>query len=103
MSDLIVVFDVGTTVSRTIIFDIDGKEIVRAYEEYPLEKQPVGISEQEPMIWWNAVKNTCNIAVKKVNPDAMAYIGIKINVYLGDLFPKNNKTINGIRNQIKNK
>ena len=69
MSDLIIVFDVGTTGSRTIIFDIDGKEIVRAYEEYTLEKQPVGISEQDPMIWWNAVKSTCNIAVKNVNPD----------------------------------
>jgi len=69
MSDLIVVFDVGTTGSRTIIFDIYGREIGRAYEEYPLERQPVGISEQDPMIWWNAVKKTCNIAVKKVNPD----------------------------------
>ena len=69
MSDLIIVFDVGTTGSRTIIFDIDGKEIVRSYEEYTLEKQPVGISEQDPMIWWNAVKSTCNIAVKNVNPD----------------------------------
>ncbi len=69
MSDLIVVFDIGTIGARTIIFDINGKEIARAYEEYPLEKQPVGISEQDPMIWWNAVKNTCNIAVKNVNPN----------------------------------
>lgn len=67
MSDLICVFDVGTTGTRTIIFDINGKEISRAYEEYPIFKQPVGISEQDPIIWWNAVKSTCNKAIKSVN------------------------------------
>ena len=59
MSDLICVFDVGTTGTRTIIFDAEGKEICRAYEEYVIPKQPVGISEQDPNIWWNAIKNTC--------------------------------------------
>jgi ribulose kinase len=66
MSDLICVFDVGTTGTRTIIFDINGKEIVKTYEEYPVFEQPVGISEQNPEIWWNAIKNTCNRAIKKV-------------------------------------
>ncbi|TFG03820.1 MAG: hypothetical protein EU539_11925, partial [Promethearchaeota archaeon] len=67
MSDLTCVFDVGTTGARTIIFDINGKELAKAYEEYPLVKQPVGISEQDPEIWWNAVKNTCNEVAKKIN------------------------------------
>jgi len=67
MSDLLCVFDVGTTGSRTIIFDINGKEITSAYEEYPVVKQPVGISEQDPLMWWTATKNTCNQVVKRVN------------------------------------
>jgi sugar (pentulose or hexulose) kinase len=66
MSDLICVFDVGTTGTRTEIFNIEGRVIAKAYEEYPISKQPVGISEQDPMIWWNAIKNTCTQAVKKV-------------------------------------
>ncbi|MCK5031104.1 MAG: hypothetical protein KAR64_06525 [Thermoplasmatales archaeon] len=69
ISDLLCVFDVGTTGSRTIIFDVNGREIARAYEEHPVVKQPVGISEQDPIIWWNAIKNTCNRVVKKVNID----------------------------------
>ena len=69
MSDLLCVFDCGTTGTRTVIFDINGKEIARAYEEYPIVKQPVGISEQNPIIWWNAIKNTCNKVVKKINSD----------------------------------
>ena len=59
-----VVFDVGTTGSRTFIFDINGKAIASAYEEYPVIKQPFGIAEQDPIIWWNATKNTCKQVVK---------------------------------------
>ena len=76
MSDLICVFDVGTTGTRTMIFDINGKEIARAYEEYPVVKQPVGISEQDPIIWWNAVKSTCNKIIKSGVIDPNDIIGI---------------------------
>lgn len=69
MSELICIFDCGTTGTRTILFNLDGKEISRAYEEYHIPPQPVGISEQDPKIWWNAIKNTCNLAIKKVNSD----------------------------------
>ena len=64
-----VVFDVGTTGSRTIVIDVNGKEIARAYEEYPVVKQPVGIAEQDPNLWWNATKNTCKEVAKKINVD----------------------------------
>jgi len=72
------VFDVGTTGARTIIFDLNGKEIARAYEEYPVIKQPVGISEQDPEVWWNGVKNTCNRVVKKV--DVNNIIGVSAGI-----------------------
>ena len=69
MSDLACVFDVGTTGARTFIFDINGKSIAKSYEEYPIFNQSFGISEQDPFIWWNAIKNTCNNVVKNVNID----------------------------------
>ena len=56
MSDLACVFDVGTTGARTFIFDINGKPIANSYEEYAITRQPYGISEQDPSIWWNAIK-----------------------------------------------
>ncbi|TFG28809.1 MAG: hypothetical protein EU532_04485 [Promethearchaeota archaeon] len=93
MSELLCVFDVGTTGSRTIIFDINGKEIVRAYEEYPLEKQPVGISEQNPIIWWNAVKNTCKLAVKKVNPNDVIGICASFQRATAGLIDKNGEVL----------
>jgi len=93
MSELICVFDVGTTGARTIIFDINGHEIARAYEEYPIVKQPVGISEQDPIIWWNAIKNTCNKVVKKVKIDEI--IGISASFHRGtaSIIDKNGKVL----------
>ncbi|MFX1478022.1 MAG: FGGY-family carbohydrate kinase [Promethearchaeota archaeon] len=76
MSDLICVFDVGTTGSRTIIFDINGKEISKSYEEYLTPKQPVGISEQDPLIWWNAIKKTCNNVSQKINTNDIVGISV---------------------------
>ena len=81
MSDLLIVFDVGTTGSRTYIFDIKGKQIARAYEEYPVVEQPLGISEQDPKMWWNATKNTCNKVAKKINIDDV--IGISGGILRG--------------------
>ena len=93
MSDLLAVFDVGTTGTRTVIFNIDGKEIGRAYEEYPLKRQPVGISEQDPMIWWNAVKSTCNNAVKNVNSDDIIGICTSIQRATAGLIDKNGEVL----------
>jgi len=77
MSELACIFDVGTTGARTIIFDINGKLIAKSYEEYTIPNQLYGISEQDPLIWWNAVKRTCKNVVKKVNINDI--IGIAVS------------------------
>ncbi len=76
MNDLACIFDVGTTGARTIIFDINGKLIAKSYEEYFFPKQPIGISEQDPLTWWNAVKKTCNDVVKKININDIVGISV---------------------------
>lgn len=86
---LICVFDVGTTGTRSIIFDINGKAISKAYEEYEIPKQPVGISEQDPLIWWNAIKNTCNIAIKSVNVEEIVGISADFHRATITLMDKN--------------
>ncbi|MHA1299393.1 MAG: FGGY family carbohydrate kinase, partial [Candidatus Helarchaeota archaeon] len=75
-NNVIVIFDVGTTGTRSVIFDINGAEIGRSYEEYPKEKQTPGISEHNPLNWWSAIKNTCNRAVKSAKIDPKDIVGI---------------------------
>ncbi|MHA1264172.1 MAG: FGGY-family carbohydrate kinase [Candidatus Helarchaeota archaeon] len=69
MSGSILIFDIGTTGARTVVYDITGNEITKFYQEYKLERQPPGISEHDPAIWWTAVKMTSNQIRKKVNLD----------------------------------
>lgn len=95
MSDLICVFDVGSTGARTIIFDINGREITKAYEEYPVIKQPVGISEQDPLIWWNSIRNTCNEAVKSsfINPNDIIGIATTFHRLTTIIIDKNGEAL----------
>jgi len=88
---LLLVFDCGTTGTRSILFDINGKEVSRAYEEYQIPQQPVGISEQNPIIWWNAIKNTCNQAIKNknINPDDIIGISAAFHRATTTLIDKN--------------
>jgi xylulokinase len=79
MTETVLVFDVGTTGARTAVFDGQGKEIIKSYQEYKIERQPPGISEHNPEIWWDAVKNTCNQISKKVNLDDL--IGISFSFH----------------------
>ncbi|MFX1326153.1 MAG: FGGY-family carbohydrate kinase [Promethearchaeota archaeon] len=95
MSDLICVFDVGTTGTRTIVFDTNGREITKAYEEYPVVKQPVGISEQDPRTWWNGIKNTCNKVVKNGKVDLDDIVGIAATFHRATttIIDKNNEIL----------
>ncbi len=64
MSENLLVFDVGTTGARSIVFNTEGREILKFYEEYPTTRQPPGISEQDPKIWWDTIKTTCQKVAK---------------------------------------
>ncbi len=57
--------DVGTTGTKSILFQEDGKIIGQAYCAYPTQTPRVGYSEQNPEDWWNAVCET----VKQVSAD----------------------------------
>ncbi|MHA1649829.1 MAG: FGGY-family carbohydrate kinase [Candidatus Helarchaeota archaeon] len=76
MSNTLLVFDIGTTGARTILYNAEGREILKFYEEYPIERQPPGISEQDPVLWWNAIRNTCKKVVKNKSINPADIIGI---------------------------
>ena len=95
MSDLICVFDIGTTGARTIILDINGKLISKAYEEYAIPKQQVGISEQDPRVWWAATKNTCKKVVDsgKFNPTDVVGISASFSRGTVTIIDKNSEIL----------
>lgn len=62
--------DVGTSGTKTVLFDDAGNTITSATSEYPLHQPHIGWAEQDPHDWWNAVVDTIARVIKTsgVNP-----------------------------------
>ncbi|MBC7091212.1 MAG: FGGY-family carbohydrate kinase [Nitrososphaeria archaeon] len=63
--------DVGTSSTKSELFDLEGNSIAVAQEEYPIISPNVGYAEEDPENgWWKALQNTVKIVLKtsKVNP-----------------------------------
>ncbi|MGQ4912504.1 MAG: FGGY-family carbohydrate kinase [Candidatus Thorarchaeota archaeon] len=73
---LFAVFDVGTTGTRSAIVDEEGRELSKAYEEYPSKPRNVGIHEQLAEVFWNTSANTMQRALSrcKHGPDAIVAV-----------------------------
>ena len=70
--------DIGTSGTKTVLFDVSGNVIASASEEYPLYQPQNGYAEQEPQDWANAVLHTIAAVVKQsgVNPQDVKGIGL---------------------------
>ena len=70
--------DVGTSATKTVLFDHTGKIISSASEEYPLYQPHNGWAEQSPKDWKEAVLKTLSrvMAVSGVRPEDVKSIGI---------------------------
>ena len=50
--------DIGTSGTKTVLFDTQGNTVASATEEYPLYQPQNGWAEQDPEDWWNAAVKT---------------------------------------------
>ncbi len=64
MPELVAAIDVGTTGTRSIIFDIQGRVVKSAYYEYPIITPQPGYVEQDAEQWWYAVTRTLKEVTK---------------------------------------
>ncbi len=88
MSDrLFAIFDVGTTGTRSVIVDEEGREVSKAYEEYPLKPKDVKIHEQVADTYWRASANTMQRALAgcKYGPDAI--VGVIVTTARDSITP----------------
>lgn len=70
--------DLGTSGTKTVLFDITGKPLASATVEYPLYQPQNGWAEQNPADWWNAVVSTTRTVLKDsgIAPQNVCGIGI---------------------------
>lgn len=70
--------DLGTSATKTVLFDHEGRALCDASQEYPLLQPRNGWAEQHPEDWWAAAKTTIRAVLQKsgVEPKEIRGIGI---------------------------
>jgi len=70
--------DIGTTGTKTALFDENGTLLASYTGEYPMYQPQNGYAEQNPADWWNAVTDGLKAVLQKtgVSPDDIKGIGL---------------------------
>ncbi|MBP3627732.1 MAG: xylulokinase [Clostridia bacterium] len=91
--------DLGTSGTKTVLFDEKGKVIASSTVEYPMYQPQNGWAEQNPEDWWNAaVKTTKSVITESgISNDDIVGVGISGQMHGLVMLDSNN---NVIRNSI---
>lgn len=70
--------DLGTSGTKTVLFDTKGNVIAHKTVEYPMYQPQNGWAEQDPQDWWNAAAETIRSVITQsgVNPADIRGLGI---------------------------
>ena len=70
--------DLGTSGTKTVLFQQDGVGVCSATVEYPMSQPQNGWAEQDPKDWWNAAVSTVKTVLQKsgVDPKDVVSLGI---------------------------
>lgn len=70
--------DIGTSGTKTVIFDTKGRAIASKTYEYPLYQPQNGWAEQDPLDWWQATAKGISYVIKEsgINPEEIKGIGL---------------------------
>ena len=68
--------DIGTSGTKTVLFDEKGKTVASKTVEYPLYQPENGWAEQDPLDWWNAASEGLRAVTAGVDSSEIAGIGL---------------------------
>ncbi len=85
--------DVGTSGTKSVLFDTQGKEFASCTVEYPLYQPKNGWAEQDPRDWWNAVCKTLKHLTEKAQDGEILGLGISGQMHGLVMLDENNEVI----------
>jgi len=87
--------DVGTTGTKSVIFDVEGQFVSKGYEEYPVFAPKSEWVEQDPDVWWSATIKSVRAAISRANisADDIACIGLSSQTNSPTFLDKNGKPL----------
>ncbi len=71
--------DLGTSATKTVLFDSDGRSVCSHAIEYPLYQAQNGWAEQNPLHWWQATIDSLNYVIKNSGVPTSDIKGIGIS------------------------
>ena len=71
--------DIGTSGTKTVLFDELGNTIANDLQEYPLYQPEIGWAEQNPLDWWKATYTSINNVILKSKIDSNEIKGVGLS------------------------
>lgn len=71
--------DLGTSATKTVLFDFEGNVIASESREYPMVQEKNGWAEQDPELWWQAAKETIGGVISKSGIDSGDIAGVGLS------------------------
>lgn len=87
--------DIGTSGTKTVLFDLSGNVMASASSEYPMYQPKNGWAEQRAEDWWNAVCITCKsvLSKSKIAPADIKGVGLSGQMHGLVMLDEDNKVI----------
>lgn len=93
MKKYLIGMDIGTSGTKSVLFDLDGNTIASSTEEYPMYQPQNGYAEQNPEEWWNAAKKTLKTICLSAADGEIVGIGLSGQMHSLVLLDENNNVI----------
>ncbi|MBQ2735723.1 MAG: xylulokinase, partial [Clostridia bacterium] len=93
MKKYLIGIDVGTSGTKSVLFDTCGNAIASATVEYPMDQPQNGWAEQNPEDWWNAATSTLRELTAKATDGEIVGIGLSGQMHSLVMLDKENRVI----------
>lgn len=85
--------DIGTSGTKSVLFDTDGNVVKSAYAEYAMYQPKNGWAEQDPNDWWRAVCNTLKQITSDIGNVEICSIGLSGQMHGLVMLDENDRVI----------
>ncbi len=89
----IIGIDIGTSGTKSVLFDSSGNVVAAATEEYPLYQPENGWAEQDPADWWSAVCSTLQRVTAQAYDGEICAVGLTGQMHGLVMLDENNEVL----------
>ena len=93
MKQYLIGIDIGTSGTKSVLFDTLGNKVAEATAEYPMAQPQNGWAEQDPRDWWEGAKATLSAVSASAAEGEIVGIGLSGQMHSLVLLDENNEVI----------